>query len=246
MSESTLAQNLAAVRTRIQAACDQFDIEASRVQLLAVSKTFPAQQVREAAAAGLCDFGENYVQEGIEKIAALQDLRSQLHWHFIGPLQSNKTKEVALHFDWMHSLEREKIAQRLSEQRPASLAPLKVCIQVNVSGEASKSGVSASALEALCLRTAELPGLSLRGLMAIPEPTPDIALQRSRFRELAGLFTQVRATLEQQRPAAAPDFNLLSMGMSADLESAIAETPAGARVMVRIGTAIFGLRQPAP
>jgi len=165
--------------------------------------------------------------------------RQALQWHFIGPLQSNKTKEVAEHFDWMHSVDREKIARRLSEQRPAGMPALQVCIQVNVSGEASKSGVSPNEVLPLALCTAALPNVTLRGLMAIPEPTDDEALQRSRFAELTRLFQEIRTKLPAHGQAS---FDTLSMGMSADLEAAIAETLPQATTMVRIGTALFGSR----
>jgi len=196
--------------------------------LIAVSKTHPAEMVRAAAAAGQRNFGENYVQEALAKIAALSDL--PLAWHFIGPIQSNKTRAIAEAFHWVHSVDREKIAVRLSEARPAHLPPLNVCIEVNVSGEASKSGVAPEALAALAKRVSLLPRLALRGLMAIPEPTQDAELQRRRFcalRELKDALVGAGIALDT-----------LSMGMSADLETAIAE---GA-TMVRVGTAIFGER----
>ena len=196
--------------------------------LIAVSKTHPAEMVRAAAAAGQRNFGENYVQEALAKIAALSDL--PLAWHFIGPIQSNKTRAIAEAFHWVHSVDREKIAVRLSEARPAHLPPLNVCIEVNVSGEASKSGVAPEALAALAKRVSLLPRLSLRGLMAIPEPTPDAELQRRCFRALR----ELKDALVGEGLA----LDTLSMGMSADLETAIAE---GA-TMVRVGTAIFGER----
>ncbi len=203
----------------------------SAVQLVAVSKTHPAQAVRAAADAGQRDFGENYVQEALTKIEVMADL--PLVWHFIGPIQSNKTRAIAQAFHWVHSLDREKIAKRLSEARPAHLPPLKVCIEVNVSGEASKSGVAPEAVAPLARQVGALPRLELRGLMTIPEPTPDAQLQRRRFRALRELKDElVRGGLA---------LDTLSMGMSADLEAAIAE---GA-TMVRIGTAIFGEREKA-
>ncbi len=198
------------------------------IGLLAVSKTFPAERVREAARAGQLAFGENYVQEGLAKIAALSD--PGLEWHFIGPLQSNKTRPVAEHFAWVHGIERLKIAERLSEARGAERPPLQVCVQVNVSGEAGKSGVSPGDTAALARAVATLPNLRLRGLMAIPEPTDDVALARRRF-----------ATLRELRDAlnaAGLTLDTLSMGMSHDLEAAILE---GATI-VRVGTAIFGER----
>ena len=220
------------VKARIASACHEAGRSVQGVSLLAVSKTFGAAAVRDAAAAGQFDFGENYVQEGVAKILALHELRPRLRWHFIGPLQSNKTREVATHFDWVHGIDRLKIAQRLAEQRPPALAPLQVCLQVNISGEASKGGVAASELPALAAAVAALPRerLVLRGLMAIPEPTADMAAMRRPHRALRELFE----TLCSQGLA----LDTLSMGMSADLEAAIAE---GATV-VRVGSAIFGAR----
>ena len=225
---STIQNNLQAVIARIAAACQASDRPTSAVQLVAVSKTFPEQAVRAAAGAGQRDFGENYVQEAMAKMQALADL--PLTWHFIGPIQSNKTRPIAQAFQWVHSIDREKVANRLSEARPAHLPPLKVCIQVNVSGESSKSGVAPGALPALAKRVSALPGLELRGLMAIPEPTPDAQLQQRRFRVLR--------ELKDELARAGIALDTLSMGMSADLEAAIAE---GA-TMVRVGTAIFGER----
>lgn len=200
------------------------------VTLLGVSKTQPAERLRAAFQAGLTAFGENYLQEALPKQALLADL--PVEWHFIGPLQSNKTGPVAEHFAWVHSVDRLKLAQRLSAQRPAALPPLQVCLQVNVSGEHSKSGVGPEALPVLAHAVAALPGLRLRGLMAIPEPTPDQALLRARFRQLREL-----------RDALVADglpLDTLSMGMSADYPLAIAE---GATI-VRIGSALFGARPP--
>ncbi|GMU49973.1 MAG: UPF0001 protein [Candidatus Desulfobacillus denitrificans] len=196
--------------------------------LLAASKTFPAERIREAVAAGQRAFGENYVQEGLAKIGALDDLA--LEWHFIGPLQSNKTRPVAEHFDWVHGIERLKIAERLSAARGAGRPPLQVCIQVNVSGEASKSGVSPADTAPLAHAVAGLPNLRLRGLMAIPEPTDDLALARRRF----AMLRELRDGLNR----GGLSLDTLSMGMSDDLEAAILE---GATI-VRIGTAIFGER----
>jgi len=229
MIMATLQNNLQAVLGRIAAACAAAGKPASSVRLVAVSKTFPAGAVREAAAASQRDFGENYLQEALAKAQALSDL--PLVWHFIGPIQSNKTRAIAQSFQWVHSVDREKIAARLSEARPADLPPLNVCIEVNVSGEASKSGVAPDALAALARRVAALPRLALRGLMAIPEPTPDPALQRLRFRAVR----ELKDALVRDGLA----LDTLSMGMSADLEAAIAE---GA-TMVRVGTAIFGERK---
>jgi len=204
------------------------------VTLLAVSKTFPASVVREAHAAGERRFGENYVQEGVDKIAALADLRAQLEWHLIGPLQSNKTRIVAEQFDWVHSVDRLKLAQRLSEQRPAQLPPLQVCLQVNISGEASKSGLAPGDVAAAAREVATLPRLRLRGLMAIPEPVDGFEAQRAPHRALRELLLRLNSQGLQ--------LDTLSMGMSADLEAAVAE---GATI-VRVGTAIFGARTPPP
>jgi pyridoxal phosphate enzyme (YggS family) len=199
------------------------------VSLLAVSKTHAPALIREACAAGQRAFGENYVQEALEKMHVLADL--DLEWHLVGPLQSNKTRLVAERFHWVHTIDREKVARRLAEQRPRGMAPLEVLVQVNVSGEASKSGVPLHAAPALAHAVAALPGLRLRGLMAVPEPTPDASLQRARFRELRALCESLR------REGLALD--TLSMGMSDDMEAAIAE----GSTMVRIGTAIFGARR---
>ncbi len=227
---TSIAANLQAVRARIAAACIAAGRAAGSVQLLAVSKTWPAARVREAVAAGQRAFGENYVQEALDKVAELADLG--LDWHFIGPLQSNKTRPVAETFAWVHSVDRLKIAERLAAQRPPGLPPLQICLQVNVSGEASKSGCAPQQALELASNIARLPGLRLRGLMAIPEPTEDTMRQRQQFALL-------RRTLE--RINAEPGFTLdtLSMGMTDDLEAAIME---GA-TMVRIGTAIFGKRE---
>ena len=225
---TTISTNLQAVRARIAAAAEMAGRPPESIGLLAVSKTFPAEQVREAAGAGQLAFGENYVQEGLAKIAALEGLG--LERHFIGPLQSNKTRLVAEHFTWVHGVERLKIAERLSGARGAGRPPLQVCVQVNVSGEASKSGVSPGDTAALAQAVATLPNLRLRGLMAIPEPTDDMALARRRFSTLR----QLRDTLNEAGLA----LDTLSMGMSHDLEAAILE---GA-TLVRVGTAIFGER----
>ena len=222
---STIADNIGLVSQRIRAAADAVQRDASSIHLLAVSKTKPAQAVREAYAAGLRDFGENYLQEALGKQAELTDL--PLSWHFIGPIQSNKTRAIAENFAWVHSVDRLKIAQRLSEQRPADLAPLNICIQVNVSGEASKSGCTPADLPALANAISALPRLKLRGLMAIPEPTEDRAAQDAAFAAVRDLQASLNLPLDT-----------LSMGMSHDLESAIAQ---GA-TWVRIGTALFGAR----
>lgn len=225
-----IGDNLQQVRARIVSACTAAGRDPASVRLLAVSKTFAAEAVREAHAAGQSAFGENYVQEGVAKIVALDDLRDKLEWHCIGPLQSNKTRTVAEHFDWVHSVDRLKIAERLSEQRPAHLAPLQVCLQVNVDGGANKSGVSAEEALPLAQAVASLPRLRLRGLMAIPEPAADFEAQRALFLRAAAVFDEIRQ--------AGIALDTLSLGMSADLEAAIA---AGS-TMVRVGTAIFGGR----
>ncbi len=225
---SPIAQNLAQVHAQIQAACQAAGRPSGSVQLLAVSKTWGADAVRAAYAAGQIAFGENYIREAVDKITALRDL--PLVWHCIGPIQSNKTRLVAEHFDWVHSIDRLKIAQRLSEQRPAHLPPLQVCIQVNVDGGANKSGVSPQDLSALAQAVAALPRLQLRGLMTIPEPAETDAQTRAVHRQARELFEQLQA---QGLP-----LDTLSMGMSADLAAAIIE----GSTMVRVGTAIFGQR----
>ncbi|MEB0044040.1 MULTISPECIES: YggS family pyridoxal phosphate-dependent enzyme [unclassified Pseudomonas] len=222
---STIADNIARVSSRIHAAAIAAQRDEHNVQLLAVSKTKPAQALREAHAAGICDFGENYLQEALTKQLELADL--PLIWHFIGPIQSNKTRAIAEHFAWVHSVDRLKIAQRLSEQRPADLPPLNICIQVNVSGEASKSGCTPADLPALANAISALPRIKLRGLMAIPEPTEDRVAQDAAFAAVQRLQASLNLPLDT-----------LSMGMSHDLESAIAM---GA-TWVRIGTALFGAR----
>ena len=227
---TSIAANLQAVRARISAACLAAGRAADSVQLLAVSKTWPTASLREAIAAGQHAFGENYLQEALEKIGELSG--RALEWHFIGPLQSNKTRPVAEHFAWVHSIDRLKVAQRLAAQRPAGLAPLQVCLQVNVSGEASKGGCAPSEAGELAVAIGALPQLRLRGLMAIPEPTDDVELQRRQF-------DQLRRTLETINRDTGLTLDTLSMGMSHDLEAAIME---GATI-VRIGTAIFGQRQ---
>ena len=227
---TTIARNAQATQGRLNQACFTAGRAPETVHLLAVSKLHPAEAVRQAHAAGLCAFGENYVQEGLDKIAALADLRPVLAWHLIGPLQSNKTRAVAEAFDWVHSVDRLKIAQRLSEQRPDHLPPLNVCLQVNISGEDSKSGVAPADLPALARAVAALPRLRLRGLMSIPEPETDLEAQRRPHRALRALFDQLNDE--------GLGLDTLSMGMSADLEAAVLE---GA-TMVRVGTAIFGER----
>ena len=227
---SLISERLQAIRTSMAQAATQAGRSAQEVELIAVSKAHPAQAVREAWLGGQHSFGENYLQEALDKMAALGDL--PLEWHFIGPIQSNKTRPIAEHFDWVHGIDRHKIAERLSDGRPAGKPPLQVCLQVNVSGEASKSGVSPEQLESLALAVSTLPNLRLRGLMAIPEPTDDIALQHRRFR----MLRELRDALNSH----GLELDTLSMGMSHDFPAAIAE---GA-TMVRIGTAIFGPRAP--
>ena len=225
---TTIRNNLQRVRQRIVAACAQAQRPVTEVTLLAVSKTFGPEAVREAHDVGQTAFGENYIQEAVEKIALLREL--PLQWHCIGPVQSNKTRLVATHFDWVHSIDRLKIAQRLSEQRPSGLAPLQVCIQVNIDGGATKAGVAPREALALAEAIAQLPRLKLRGLMTIPEPVADVAAQRA-------LHLRTRALFDQLNDAGL-QLDTLSMGMTADLEAAIV---AGS-TMVRIGTAIFGGR----
>jgi len=225
---TAILSNLQVIRLAIAQAAQAVQRDPAGVMLLAVSKTFPAEAVREAYAAGQCAFGENYVQEALDKIEALRDL--PLEWHFIGPIQSNKTRVIAEGFSWVHSVDRLKIAQRLSEQRPAHLPPLNICLQVNVSGEDSKSGVTPDEVETLALQVAQLSKLKLRGLMAIPAPADDPAAQRLPFAQMNGILQQLNAHGLQ--------LDTLSMGMSHDYPAAIAE---GATI-VRVGTAIFGVR----
>ena len=227
---ATIESRLQQVRQRIDAACAAAGRPAQSVTLLAVSKTCAAERVREAHAAGQTRFGENYVQEALAKIERLAELRGRIEWHLIGPLQSNKTRAVAEHFDWVHSVDRLKLAERLSAQRPPHLPPLQVCLQVNIDAEASKSGLAPAEVAAVAHAVARLPGLRLRGLMAIPEPAAEAAAQRRPHRALCALLHAL------QRDGLGLD--TLSMGMSADLEAAVAE---GATV-VRVGTAIFGER----
>ncbi|MGL6109158.1 MAG: YggS family pyridoxal phosphate-dependent enzyme [Rubrivivax sp.] len=231
---SSIEANLHQVRQRIAIACHGAGRPAQSVTLLAVSKTFDATHVRQAHTAGQRDFGENYVQEALAKIEALADLRSTLHWHMIGPLQSNKTRVVAESFDWVHSVDRLKIAMRLAEQRPAALAPLQLCLQVNISDEASKSGLLPGEVAAVARAVMALPRerVVLRGLMAIPEPAPGKLAQRAPHRALRELLAALNDGGLQ--------LDTLSMGMSADLEAAVAE----GSTLVRVGTAIFGTRGP--
>ena len=229
---SIISDNMQAVELAIQAAAEAANRPRSDVQLLAVSKTFPSDAVLDAMQTGQRAFGENYLQEGVDKIAAVAAAApdAQLEWHFIGPIQSNKTRPIAENFAWVHAVDRLKIAQRLSEQRPAGMPPLNICLQVNISGEASKSGVAPEALAELAHQVAALPNLRLRGLMAIPEPESDAAKQHLPFSRVRILFEQLQADGMQ--------LDTLSMGMSGDLAAAVAE---GATI-VRIGTAIFGNR----
>ncbi|MCZ6828854.1 MAG: YggS family pyridoxal phosphate-dependent enzyme [Gammaproteobacteria bacterium] len=228
MTDNSTAENITKVRHRIRIAAQIIGRQAQDITLLAVSKTRPAQALRRAWEAGVEQFGENYLREALDKMRLLQDL--PLCWHFIGPVQSNKTRAIAEHFTWIHSVDRLKIARRLSEQRPLTLPPLQVCLQVNISAEASKSGVSLEQLPELAAAVSMLPNLNLRGLMAIPAAEPDRARQRQ-------AFAAIRLALEQLQQRH-PELDTLSMGMSEDLEAAIAE---GATI-VRIGTDIFGPR----
>ena len=226
---TTIASNLQHVRARIATACQLAGRGVEDVTLLAVSKTYGPDAVRAAYQAGQRLFGENYIQEGVEKITALRDL--PLQWHCIGPIQSNKTRLVAEHFDWVHSIDRLKIAERLSAQRPTDLPPLQVCLQVNIDGGTTKSGIAAAEALDLARAVAALPNLRLRGLMTIPEPAPDFEAARA-------IHTSARVLFEHLNSAGLA-LDTLSMGMSADLDAAIA---AGS-TMVRVGTAIFGARQ---
>ena len=241
---TTIAHHLRLVHDRIHAACLASGRDPDSVRLLAVSKTFGAEAVAEAMAAGQTAFGENYIAEGVDKIEALRGRlaavakgsgtpASALEWHCIGPVQSNKTRLVAGHFDWVQSVDRLKIAQRLSEQRPAGLAPRQVCLQVNIAGGANTSGVAPDAALALAREVAQLPRLVLRGLMAIPEPAPDFVAACALHASAKALFDQINASGALARP-----MDTLSLGMTADLEAAI---HAGS-TMVRVGTAIFGGR----
>jgi PLP dependent protein len=236
-----ITNQLMAIQYRIDAAAEEYGRDPETIQLIAVSKTFPSTAIEEAMHAGQRAFGENYVQEAVDKIKQLDKLRPWLEWHFIGPLQSNKTAEIAEHFDWMHTIDRLKIAERLSVQREphARLGPLQVCVQVNISGEESKSGVHPSEALALCEQIAPLRGLTLRGLMAIPEPTQNLNEQRKSFAAVRELFESIR--MQKEMAAGFHNFDTLSMGMSEDLEAAIAE---GA-TMIRVGSAIFGQRPPS-
>lgn len=228
MDGQQLADNIAKLRHRVRLSAEKTARSDRNILILAVSKTRPAEDIRLAHDCGLREFGESYLQEALQKIEQLEDL--DLVWHFIGPIQSNKTRQIASHFDWVHSVDRVKIARRLSEQRPDDLPPLQVCLQVNTSGEASKSGVAPGELADLARQVHALPRLRLRGLMSIPAATQDEQLQRQ-------AFARLRTELEGLR-ALAPGLDTLSMGMSNDLEAAVAE---GATI-VRVGTGLFGPR----
>lgn len=232
MTMNPIEQNLQNVREKIATAATACGRDPHAVTLLAVSKTKPVAAIEEAIACGQFSFGENYVQEGVDKVLHFRNVlpRVNIEWHFIGPLQSNKSRLVAEHFDWCHTVDRPKIAQRLSEQRPEVLAPLNVLLQVNISGEASKSGIAPADLLALAATVAALPHLTLRGLMAIPAPESDYARQLAVFQTMNDLFVQLKLHY--------PQVDTLSMGMTDDMSAAIA---AGS-TLVRIGTAIFGAR----
>ena len=225
---TTIAENIAQLSARLQRLERQYGRSASSVKLLAVSKRHPVESIIAANKVGIEDFGENYLQEALDKIQHLSSLR--VNWHFIGPIQSNKTKAIAENFQWVHSIDRLKIAQRLSDQREPSASKLNVCVQVNISHEANKSGVELGEVEALCDRVAALPNLQLRGLMAIPAAEPDLDSQRIAFRVLAQEYSRLKPRYVQ--------FDTLSMGMSNDFEAAIAE----GSTLIRIGTGIFGPR----
>jgi pyridoxal phosphate enzyme (YggS family) len=228
-----IAEALQSVQLRLRQACESAGRQTQAVALLAVSKTFDADAVFQAWQSGQREFGENYIQEGVDKIARLRELAPDggLVWHCIGPVQSNKTRLVAEHFDWLHTVDRLKIAQRLNEQRPAHLPPLNVCVQVNIDGGETKSGVAPQDVLALAQAVRELPRLRLRGLMTIPDPADDMLAVHRRAR---AVFEDVQRTLAQ------PDFDTLSMGMSGDMDAAV---QAGS-TMVRVGSAIFGTRPP--
>ncbi|WP_282167910.1 YggS family pyridoxal phosphate-dependent enzyme [Shewanella japonica] len=228
---TTIADRISIAQSQIAQAAQNCSRNSEEVTLLAVSKTKPISDIIAAYEAGQRCFGENYVQEGEEKIIALKQDYADIEWHFIGPLQSNKSRIVAEHFDWMHTVSREKIAKRLNDQRPATKAPLQICIQVNISNEDTKSGLQASEINALANAISQLPNLTLRGLMAIPTATDDINVQKSEFTKLQALYHQLQNDY--------PTVDTLSMGMSNDLAVAIAH----GSTMVRIGTAIFGSRK---
>ncbi|WP_114416816.1 YggS family pyridoxal phosphate-dependent enzyme [Marinospirillum perlucidum] len=230
MLQSVIAQHIAKVRQQVEQACHKFERNPAQVKILAVSKKQSSQAIREAAAEGQQAFGENYLQEALQKQEELGDL--DLEWHFIGPIQSNKTRDLASHFNWVHTLDRFKVARRLNDQRPEELEPLKVLIQVNISDEQSKSGIAPADLLALADQIMQLPRLELRGLMCIPAASDDVSEQRKTFAQMAALFKRLQEAYPQAQ------IDTLSMGMSGDLEAAIAEGSS----LVRIGTAIFGAR----
>ena len=236
MIMTTIASQIHRVQVQIHDTCQKANRPPASVDLLAVSKTFPAQAVREAALAGQRAFGENYIQEAVEKIAAIQAMPDvpALTWHCIGPIQSNKTKLVAQHFDWAHTVDREKIAQRLHDQRPANLPPLQVCIQVNVDGGATKSGCNAQEAVALARAIAQMPRLTLRGVMSIPDPQPTEAQMLAVHRKVVAVFEQIRSAGIE----GLAHFDTISLGMTADMSAAIA---AGS-TMVRVGSGVFGAR----
>ncbi|WP_025819877.1 YggS family pyridoxal phosphate-dependent enzyme [Shewanella marina] len=227
---TTISDRLLQAQQRIELAAKKSNREAGEITLLAVSKTKPISQIEAAYQAGQRKFGENYVQEGVDKITQMQTQYPDIEWHFIGPLQSNKSKLIAEHFDWMHTLDRDKIAQRLASQRPSGMAPLNVCIQVNISQEQSKSGIAIDDIEQLADKISQMPQLNLRGLMAIPTATDDLTIQQHECQQLNNAFLK----LKQRYPM----LDTLSIGMSNDLEIAIAN----GSTMVRIGSAIFGAR----
>lgn len=227
---TTIADRLSIAQSRMNQAAQKCSRSPCEIKLLAVSKTKPISDIIEAYRAGQRLFGENYVQEGEQKIIAMQQAYPDIEWHFIGPLQSNKTKVVAEHFDWMHTLSREKTAKRLNDQRPAQKTPLQVCIQVNISQEDTKSGIDAQAVIELAKQISQMPNLSLRGVMAIPTATDDVNVQQAEFSQLKQIYQQLQQQFE--------GIDTLSMGMSGDLDMAIAN----GSTMVRIGSAIFGER----
>jgi PLP dependent protein len=224
-----ISDNLNQVKAAIDQACSEFGRGSGAVRLLAVSKTFGVEAVQQAYAAGQRAFGENYIQEGVEKVLLLQGM-ADIEWHMIGPIQSNKTRLVAEHFDWVHSVDRLKIAQRLSEQRPAGKPPLQVCLQVNIDGGANKSGCLPQEAAELAQAVSLLPNINLRGIMVIPEPAIDFEAACAVFIRARSLFDQIKSDF--------PQLDTLSMGMSADLRAAVKE----GSTMVRVGTGIFGSR----
>ncbi|MCW9014232.1 MAG: YggS family pyridoxal phosphate-dependent enzyme [Gammaproteobacteria bacterium] len=229
---NNIAENIRQIQQKISDCCTQYGRSASAVRLLAVSKTKSAELIRQAYAAGQKDFGESYLQEAVGKIHALEEL--DISWHFIGAIQSNKTRDIAQYFDWVHSVDRLKIARRLNEQRPAEQPPLNICLQVNISNESSKAGAAPEQLASLADKISQLSNIRLRGLMAIPIKADSLQQQRSIFRQMQQALNTLNTHGHQ--------LDTLSMGMSNDMEAAIAE----GSTMVRIGTAIFGARDPKP